>query len=63
MTPDAALSGILSAVITLCQERASEGFATAGLLADIAGQARTAPANPDPPAPRQLPACRHLARA
>ena len=63
MTPDAALSGILSAVITLCQERTNEGFATAGLLADIAGQARTAPANPAPPAPRQLPACRHLARA
>ena len=63
MTPDAALSGMLSAVIVLCEERANDGDATAGLLADIAGQARTAPPNPEPPAPRQLSACRHLARA
>ena len=63
MTPDPGLSGFLSAAIELCQQNASEGSAAAGLLADIAGEARTAPANPDPPAPRRLPACRHLARA
>ncbi len=63
MTPDVALSGVLSTAIALCERRANEDCAAAGLLADIAGHAQAAPANPHPPVPRRLPACRHLARA
>lgn len=62
MAAHGALGEMLSAAIALGEQRATEGDAAASLFADIAGHARTAPANPDPPAPRRLPACRHLVR-
>ncbi|MDP6473553.1 MAG: dimethylsulfonioproprionate lyase family protein [Alphaproteobacteria bacterium] len=61
MAPEAALGRMLAAAVALCESRADEDGAAAGHFAGIAGQALAAPINPDPPAPRRLPACRHLA--
>ncbi|MBT3171251.1 MAG: hypothetical protein HOM52_08910 [Rhodospirillaceae bacterium] len=63
MARDVAFEGLLSAADRFCATRANTGCAAAGLFAEIVGNARAAPANPEPPQPRQLPACRHLATA
>ncbi len=60
MALNTALREMLAAAIALCERQAGEDSAAALHFAGIAGQALAAPANPDPPAPRRLPACRHL---
>ncbi len=61
MAHDAALVELLAATRNLCAKSAKEGSSAAGLFAEIVHHAGTAPVNPEPPEPRRLAACHHLA--